>query len=94
VKRLNRCRAKIDVIDAEILRLLTRRARIAIEVGKLKRSSGLPYYSPEREREILTRLTQMNPGPLQNQGIERMFRLVIRESLKVERKGASIAGRN
>jgi hypothetical protein len=61
MKRLNQCRARIDSIDAEILRLLSRRARIAIQVGQLKRSSGLPYYSPERERDILTRLMQMNP---------------------------------
>jgi chorismate mutase-like protein len=94
MKRLSRCRAQIDVIDAEILRLLSRRAKIAIEVGKLKRSSGLPYYSPERERDILARLMHLNPGPLQNQGIERMFRLVIRESLKVEKKVASAAGRD
>lgn len=94
MKRLNRCRAKIDVIDAEILRLLSRRAKIVIEVGKLKRSSGLPYYSPARERDILARLTQLNPGPLQNRGIERMFRVVIRESLKVEKKSAGLAGRD
>jgi chorismate mutase len=61
MKRLNQFRARIDSIDAEILRLLSRRARIAIQVGQLKRSSGLPYYSPERERDILTRLMQMNP---------------------------------
>jgi chorismate mutase len=65
MKRLTRCRAKIDII---------------------KRSSGLPYCSPERERDILRRLIQLNPGPLQNRGMERMFRLVIPESLKVEKK--------
>jgi len=72
MKRLTRCRAKIDIIDEKILRLLSRRAQIAIQVGKLKRRSGLPYYSPERQRDILRRLIQRNPGPLQNRGIERM----------------------
>jgi chorismate mutase-like protein len=91
MKRLNQCRARIDSIDAEILRLLSRRARIAIQVGELKRSSGLPYYSPKRERVILRRLMQMNPGPLENRGIERMFRIVIRESMKVEKKSSSAA---
>ena len=91
MKRLNQCRARIDSIDAEILRLLSRRARIAIQVGELKRSLGVPYYSPKRERDILIRLMQMNRGPMENRGIERMFRLVIRESMKVEKKAASAA---
>jgi len=86
MKRLTGCRAKIDIIDEKILRLLSRRTQIAIQVGKLKRSSGRPYDSPERERDILRRFVQRNPGPLQNRGIERMFRLVIPESLEAEKK--------
>jgi chorismate mutase-like protein len=84
VKDLDRWRGEIDTIDARILRLLSRRARIAVKVGRLKRNSGIPYRSRQRERELLARLLQANPGPLDRRSISRVFRVVIRETLRVE----------
>jgi chorismate mutase / prephenate dehydratase len=84
VKDLDRWRGEIDAIDARILRLLSRRARIAVKVGRLKRISGIPYRSRQRERELLARLLHANPGPLDRRSISRVFRVVIRETLRVE----------
>jgi chorismate mutase / prephenate dehydratase len=84
VKDLDRWRGEIDAIDARILRLLSRRVKIAVKVARLKRSSGLPYRSRERERELLARLLQANPGPLDRWSISRVFRVVIRETLRAE----------
>jgi chorismate mutase/prephenate dehydratase len=36
------CREEIDRIDAELLRLLNRRALLALEIGELKARAGLP----------------------------------------------------
>ena len=84
MKDLDRWRGEIDAIDARILRLLSRRVKIAVKVGRLKRSSGLPYRSRERERELLARLLRANPGPLDRRSISRVFRVVIRETLRAE----------
>src|SRR5271168_2651832 len=51
------------------IRLLKQRSQCAVEVGKLKRAAQLPLYQPEREREILDRVTQANPGPLPDTAI-------------------------
>jgi chorismate mutase len=78
------CRAEIDNVDETLLRLLNRRARLAVEVGMLKRSAGLPLCDPERERTVLARVCEANAGPLDDEAITKLFRRIIRESRRVE----------
>jgi len=78
-------RRKIDEIDGELVRLLNERSRCAVEVGKLKRAAQLPLYQPEREREILNRVTRANPGPLPDTAIRRLFERILDEARAVER---------
>ncbi len=77
-------REEIDATDEELLRLLNRRAQLAIEVGALKRAAGLPLCDATRERSIVARLCCANAGPLNNKAVAELFRLVIRESRRVE----------
>ena len=77
-------RTEIDEIDRELLRLLNRRARLAMKVGALKQNAGLPCCDNERERDVLTRLQQANGGPLDSRAIGKVFRRVIRESRNLE----------
>ena len=77
-------RTEIDEIDRELLRLLNRRARLAMKVGTLKQNAGLPCCDTERERDVLTRLQQANGGPLDSRAIGKLFRRIIRESRNLE----------
>jgi chorismate mutase-like protein len=77
-------RREIDEIDKELLRLLNMRARLAIKVGALKKAAELPFCDPERERNVLDRLQDLNDGPLDKQAIGKLFRRIIRESRRVE----------
>ena len=77
-------RTEIDEVDRELLRLLNRRARLAMKVGALKQNAGLPCCDNEREREVLTRLQQANGGPLDSRAIGKLFRRIIRESRNLE----------
>jgi chorismate mutase len=77
-------RREIDSIDDALIRLLNRRAKIAVEVGVLKRTVGLPLCDPERERAVLTKVCAANTGPLDDEAITKLFRHIIRESLRVE----------
>ena len=79
-------RTEIDEIDRELLRLLNRRARLAMKVGALKQTAGLPCCDTERERDVLTRLQQANGGPLDSRAIGKLFRRVIRESRNLEER--------
>jgi chorismate mutase len=77
-------RTEIDEIDRELLRLLNRRARLAIKVGSLKRAAGLPCCDPDRERVVLSTLRQANTGPLDSPAVTKLFRRIIAESRRVE----------
>ncbi len=59
-EELNKLRNKIDRIDEEILRLLNERAKLAKEVGHIKKKHNLPIYVPSREQKIFERLEQLN----------------------------------
>jgi chorismate mutase len=77
-------RKEIDDIDAELLRLLNMRARLALKVGALKQAADLPCRDPERERYVLHRLQQINDGPLDERAVGKLFRRIIRESRRVQ----------
>jgi len=81
-------RARIDVIDGQLMRLLNSRSACAVEIGRVKRRLELPVYSPEREAAILERVTRENPGPLDSTAVRRVFERIIDESRRLERLAA------
>jgi chorismate mutase/prephenate dehydratase len=78
-------RDEIDALDDQILFLLNRRAQAVIEVGKIKADQQLRFYVPEREVEILRRLTGANPGPFPNEALKSIYREIISASLALEK---------
>jgi len=88
-KKLGGIRDRIDSIDTQILQLLSDRANCAEEVAVTKREAGeqdIKFYRPEREAQILRRVTQTNPGPLANERISAIFREVISSCLALEQQ--------
>src|SRR5688572_13369394 len=77
-------RAEIDGIDSEILRLLNRRAEIALRVGAVKAEKDASLVDPLRESQVLARLTEENPGPFEAHSIENIFQRIIDESLALQ----------
>ncbi len=53
---INKLREEINVIDNEICRLFEKRMKLSLTIGKIKKGSGVPIVSPEREKEIVDRL--------------------------------------
>jgi chorismate mutase/prephenate dehydratase len=84
-EKLKRLRSKIDRIDDLILEALSRRARITLQIARLKRRRGKAIYSPDREREVLSRLSSKNIGPLSNKAIESIYREIMSSTLCLER---------
>ncbi|NIO40267.1 MAG: prephenate dehydratase [Burkholderiales bacterium] len=68
-------RKQIDDLDNELLRLFNERAKLAQSVGDIKGSTGV--YRPEREAQVLRRLSESNPGPLPKKAIVGLFTEVI-----------------
>lgn len=77
-------RKEIDEVDAELLRLLNVRARLALKVGALKKAKNLPFCDPDREEYVLTRLRHLNTGPLDDRAVYKLFRRIIRESRRIQ----------
>lgn len=85
-------RVEIDKVDAELLRLLNLRARLAVRVGQTKRVEGLSVTDRAREREVVERALNANPGPLDAGQVARLFRLIIRESRRAEARAVEVSG--
>ncbi len=84
IKELKQLRQGIDEIDNEILKLLNKRANIVLDIAHIKRNKNAKFYSPEREREILERLTALNKGPFPNATLKVIIREIISASLSLE----------
>ncbi len=85
---LNELRKEIDKIDEELLTLLNKRMEIVRKVGEYKNSSNAPIYRPEREKEIIDRLTKLSEsqnGLLKRDDIEAIFLEIFSTSRNLER---------
>lgn len=78
-------RQRIDDIDEDLVRLLSARAACALAIGRLKEELGLAIYQPDRERQVLAHVRQVNPGPLDGEAIARLFERIIDEARRLER---------
>jgi chorismate mutase len=79
-------RRRIDEIDRKLVELLNERSRCALEIGKIKHAEHLPLYQPDREREVLENAERVNPGPLTDAAIRRLFERIIDEARSAERE--------
>ena len=84
---LGALRTEIDACDAELVKLLSRRARAVARIGRLKHAAGLPVYDPRREAEIFANLGRLNAGPLEDGALRRIYERLLDESRRLERTG-------
>jgi chorismate mutase len=78
-------RRRIDEIDEQLVRLLNARAECALAIGHEKKQAGMDVYQPDREAEVLQHVQAINPGPLDNGAMKRLFERVIDEARRLER---------
>lgn len=85
---LKSLREKIDELDHRIVELLNARARIVVDIGKIKHTTGTPVYAPDREKVVLERIRQANKavgGPLPNSCLEAIYRELMSGSFALEK---------
>ena len=70
-------RVRIDELDRGIVSLLSQRAQAAQEIGKLKRSTSMPIYEPNRERVIFENVRAENHGPLEDIELTHIYERII-----------------
>ena len=83
---LDDLRDDIDRVDEVLVRLLNERARVACEIGRLKKEQGIEVYQPEREKQVLAHVRSIaSEGPLGADAIARLFERIIDEARRLER---------
>jgi chorismate mutase / prephenate dehydratase len=70
-------RAQIDSLDQQLLTLISERAKVAQEVGRVKHEKGEAVYRPEREAQVLQKIAAANPGPLSSEAVQAVWREII-----------------
>jgi len=88
-EQLQALRVRIDSLDEQILGLISERARCAEQVAQVKMASLKPgekpvFYRPEREAWVLKHIMEINPGPLGNEEVARLFREIMSACLALE----------
>jgi len=78
-------RRRIDEIDHQLVRMLNERARVVMEIGKLKNQTGSPVYAPDREKEVLEKVAKANDGPLPDRCFLAIWRELMSGSFVLER---------
>ena len=80
-------RDDIHRVDEVLVRLLNERARVACEIGRLKKELGREVYQPEREKQVLAHVRGIAAeGPLGADAIARLFERIIDEARRLERR--------
>jgi chorismate mutase/prephenate dehydratase len=78
-------RKRIDELDHQLVQLLNERARVVIEIGKLKSKTDKPVYAPDREKEVFAKLIKANKGPLPDRCLISIWRELMSGSFVLER---------
>ena len=83
---LAKLREQIDSIDSQLVGLISDRAQCASEVATIKKrdDKDAVFYRPEREAQVLRRVMELNPGPLGDEEMARLFREVMSACLALE----------
>ena len=70
-------RTQIDAVDRDLLALLNQRARLAQEVGEVKKKEGSVAFRPEREAQVIDGMKAVNPGPLLAESVAPIWREIM-----------------
>lgn len=82
---LDDLRNKIDDLDCRLVELLNERARVVVEIGKLKDKTAKPVYAPDREKQVFEKIAAANKGPLPDKCLMAIWRELMSGSFVLER---------
>jgi len=82
--RLAEIRSEIDRIDRELLILLEERTSFALEAGAAKAALGRPVHDPEREAQLLARISTRGAGALSAEDLRALWELLMAATRRAE----------
>ena len=85
-EKINTLRKKIDSLDDQILDLLIDRFSVSKEIGEIKSIENLKVGDPNREQDIIDRLSERFAGKLEHKDIVAIFGPIYHISKKIQKK--------
>jgi chorismate mutase/prephenate dehydratase len=77
-------RNKIDKIDKEIVKLINKRASVALEIGKDKKKNNSEFYLPSRESEVIKNILS-SKNIIKDEGLEAIYSEIISACRSLEK---------
>ncbi len=78
-------RKNINDIDIKLVELISERARVVVEIGKVKQGNNGQIFAPDREKQIFETITKLNKGPLPDKCLVAIWREIMSGSFFLER---------
>jgi chorismate mutase / prephenate dehydratase len=78
-------RKAIDLLDAQIIKLLNERTQHVLAIGDLKFQIGQEIYAPHRERGVLQRVCKLNHGPTTNESLKSIYREIMSSAMSLQK---------
>lgn len=77
-------RNQIDSLDRQMLELVNQRAKVAEQVGELKKKEGSAFFRPDRVAQVIEKIKASNPGPLKGAHVAAIWREIMSACLALE----------
>ncbi len=84
--RLQPLRDRIADLDRQIIDLINARAKVVVEVGKIKARENAEVFHPRQEKEVYRRIEALNTGPLPSSVFRALYREIMSGCLALEKK--------
>ncbi len=81
---LSDLRIQIDDIDQQLLALMNQRARVAQEVGEVKKLEGSPFFRPDRVAKVIEKIQSASLGPLRGEHLASIWLEIMSACLALE----------
>ncbi|MCX7816510.1 MAG: prephenate dehydratase [Syntrophales bacterium] len=82
---LERIRLAIREVDEKIVSLLNERARLAVQIGKLKEIKNVDIFDPVQEMKVLNHISNVNHGPMSDEDLRAIYREILSTSRKLQK---------
>lgn len=88
-EELKLVRDQIDQLDYQLHDLFNQRAELALKVAQIKvryHGNNVNFHRPEREKAIIENISAYNTGPLSNQAVINIFKILMSECLTLQQQ--------
>jgi len=85
LEKLNALRKEINIIDNELVKILSKRMDVSKKIGSVKKDRNVSVLQPNRWNEILKEsLSKGEQEGLSNQFMEKIYKAIHQESIKIQ----------